>query len=188
MSRQPKPHGPLERRFLELLERNRGRIERLARAFSRTPADQEDLEGEVCFQLWRSLPEFDGRSEEDTWLYRVALNVCLLQGRRERGRRQGRRAYEAEPRPATAPAEAETRLDVRRRRERLVEEVRRLPPTDRALVTLFLEEVPYRRIAEITGLTESNVGVRLHRARRRLAERMTEAETPAGAEARHVHG
>jgi RNA polymerase sigma-70 factor (ECF subfamily) len=162
--------GTTERRFLDLVERNRGRVERLCRTYARSPADLDDLRSEVWLQLWRSLPSFDGQASEDTWLYRVALNTVLLHGRREGVRRRAAEALGREPSrsPVSVPAVGAERVDRRRRLERLHEALRRLDPADRALVTLYLEELPYRQIAEITGLTESNVGVRLHRIRERL--------------------
>lgn len=169
-----------KRRFLDLMERNRGRVERLCRAYARSPADLDDLRSEVWLQLWRALPSFDGRASEDTWLYRVALNTVMLHGRREGTRRRASEALEREPwRPAAlAPSAGTERIERQRRLERLQEALRRLDPAQRALVTLHLEELPYRQIAEVTGLSESNVGVRLHRIRTRLKRWLDEDEQP----------
>lgn len=168
-----------EQRFLDLVERNRGRVERLCRAFARSPTDLDDLRSEIWLQLWRALPSFDGRASEDTWLYRVGLNTVMLHGRREGLHRRASEAFEREPwwMTATTPAAGTERMERQRRLERLHRALRRLDPADRALVALYLEELPYRRIAEVTGLSESNVGVRLHRIRERLKRWLDEDET-----------
>jgi RNA polymerase sigma-70 factor (ECF subfamily) len=167
---------PLETRYLDLIARNQGRIDRLCRAWSRTPTDRDDLRSEVLLQLWRSLPSFDGKASEDTWLYRVALNVAMLSVRRERSRRERVETWErtaAPPPPETAPPE---QLERRERVERLMQAVAALAPGDRALVTLVLEDIPRARIAEIIGITENHVGVRVHRLKQKLARLMAEAQ------------
>ncbi len=166
--RRGNPPTELEARFLDLIERNRGRIGRLCQVYAESPADRDDLYSEVCFQLWRSLPSFDRRASEDTWLYRVALNTALLYRRRERSRGLAAQAFERQPRTVAAGGEA-LRLEERERLNLLHAAIRRLAAGERALLTLYLEELPYRRIAEITGLSENHVGVKLNRVRKKLA-------------------
>ena len=166
----------LEQRFLDLMDRNHARIVRICKAWSRNPADFEDLRSEVLLQLWRSLPSFDGRASEDTWLFRVALNVAMLFGRREGGRRSRLDQFrQRAPAPAPAPDPSEG-FENRERLERLMSAITSLDPGDRALIALQLENLSYAQIAEVTGLGESHVGVRLHRIRKRLTEAMAENE------------
>jgi RNA polymerase sigma-70 factor, ECF subfamily len=166
----------LEPRYLDLIERNRGRIGRLCRAWSRTRADAEDLRSEIYFQLWRALPSFDERAGEDTWLYRVALNVAFQFGRHARRDRDRLERLEREPSPQVQEPPSTARLEERERLDRLARAVAALPPADRALVALWLEELPYETIARITGLTATHVGVRLHRIKKKLAEQLGEEE------------
>jgi RNA polymerase sigma-70 factor (ECF subfamily) len=170
----------LEPRYLELIGRNQGRIGRLCRAWSRTRAEFDDLRSEIYLQLWRSLPSFDARSSEDTWLYRVALNVAFQFGRHAGRRRDRLDRLEREAPPEACEAPLSARLEEQERLDRLTRAVADLPPADRALVALWLEELPYERIAEVTGLTANHVGVRLHRIKRKLAERLGMEE--------HAHG
>jgi len=166
-------------RFAELLERNRARIARLSRSWGRSAAEAEDLEAEVHLQLWRSLPGFEGRSAEDTWVYRVTLNTVLLHARR-RGRRPSEEPLDSAP-PVSDPAPASPqRLEQRERAVRLRAALRRLPEKDRTLVALWLEELPYARIAEVMGLDENRVAVGLHRAKARL-RRLVSEEVADGA-------
>lgn len=168
-----------ESRFLDLVQRNRGRVERLCRAYARSSADLDDLRSEVWLQLWRALPSFDGRASEDTWLYRVALNTAMLHGRREGTRRLAHDELERESSaPVSSGAWGEQQLERRQQLERLHQALRRLDPADRAVVALHLEELSYRQIAEVTGLSESNVGVRLHRIRARLKSWLDHDDQP----------
>lgn len=165
-----------EHRYLDLLRRGGSRIERIVRAWTRSAADAEELRSEIHLQLWRSLPSFDDRSAEETWLYRVALNTAMGFARKRR-RRPERLLPPDEMPEETAPAEAPAWIDERALLRKVRHALAELADLDRAIVALWLEDLPYRQIAEVTGLSEGNVGVRLHRARRLLAERLGEEET-----------
>jgi RNA polymerase sigma-70 factor, ECF subfamily len=166
----------LEPRYLDLIERNQGRIGRLCRAWSRTRADFEDLRSEVLLQLWRSWPSFDERASEDTWLFRVALNVAFQLGRHARRHKDGLDRLERESPTQVQESPPSARLEQQERLERLTRAVADLPPLDRALVALWLEELPYGQIADVTGLSVTHVGVRLHRIKKKLAERLAREE------------
>lgn len=133
------------------------------------PVDQDDLLQEILIAVWHAVPRFRGDAEPSTFIYRVAQNTALTWRRRLR-RRPVAEAYDDERRPAPAPADTE-------RSEALYRAIRELPALDRSLVLLYLDQVPYRKMATILGLSESNVGVRLTRIRTRLATLMQE-ETP----------
>ena len=170
----------LEERYLELIERNRGRVARMCRAWTRAPADFEDLRSEILLQLWRSLPSFDGRASENTWVYQVALNVAFQFGRTTQRQRKRLDRLEREPRAESLEADQPARLQERERLERLGRALAALPPGDRALITLALEELPYAQIAEVTGLSESHVGVKLHRIKKHLAQSLVKEEASHG--------
>lgn len=153
----PSPHDG--DRLVALLATHGPALRRLARVHAPNPADQDDLFQEIAVAIWRSLPGFRGESSERTWIYRVAHNVAATFWTRNR-RARGERAHH-EVTPGAAP-EPEARMD-------LVELVRRLPPFDRQLVTLYLEGLTAPEIADVTGLSATNVAVRLTRARKTLA-------------------
>lgn len=141
--------------FEELLEANRRRLWAIARSYAR-PADAEDLFQEIVLQLWRGRQSFDGKSAASTWVYRVALNTAFTW--RRRASTQSRRAIE-EPIGAELPGHSGGRDEVAILREFLGT----LDETDRALMLLYLEDMSYREMAEVMGITENNVGVRLSR-------------------------
>ncbi len=115
--------------------------------------------------LWKALATFREESSLRTYVFRVAHNVAIKHVRRDARNR------EDEELPASladeGPGVGET-LDRARRRSRLVAAIRQLPDPDRQLAMLHLEGLSNTEVAEVTGLSSSNVGTRLHRVRQRL--------------------
>lgn len=151
-----------------------GLILRVARAYTTTDEDREDLAQDILLQLWCSLPRFEGRAKESTWIYRVALNTALAWRRTDSRRRQRfTPLLEVEDIPADE-AEQHARQENEQALAQLYSAIRRLPKVDAALVMLHLDGLSYRETAEVLGISESNVGVKLTRARKALADLMKE--------------
>lgn len=151
-------------------------VSRIARAYTVDPEDGQDLVQEIALQVWRSLPTFDGRADSATWCYRVALNTALGCHRRERRRRGHQRPLGAVAEPPDHSGGDAPLVEHREAIERLYDAIHRLPKADSALVLLHLDGLSYRQMAEVLGLTEANVGVKLTRARKAL--RTLLEETP----------
>ena len=163
--------GP-EALFTRWVREHSGLVFKVARAFAPGEADREDLGQEILVQLWRSLPRYEGKSRESTWIYRVALNTALAWRRGETKRRAPEAllvAIEELPEPDD-PAWREREALV----ERLYVAIRQLPKVDAALVLLYLDDLGYREMAEVLGISETNVGGKLNRARKTLASLMKE--------------
>lgn len=158
-----------EARFEALLETNRAALGRIASSYTNTAADREDLLQDIAFALWQALPGFRGECAERTFVYRVAHNraVQFLARRRRADSAWDETAETADPHPTL-----ETALARRQQVEQLADAVRRLPFAYRQVVVLMLEGLEYAEIAEVLGISESNVGVRLNRARPMLREMM----------------
>ncbi len=147
---------------------------RVARGYTATDEDREDLVQEILLQLWCSLPRFEGRAKESTWIYRVALNTALAWRRADARRRQRfTPLLEVEDIPADE-AERRAQLEKEEALARLYTAIRALPKVDAALVMLHLDGLSYRETAEVLGISETNVGVKLTRARNALADLMKE--------------
>ena len=143
---------------------------KVARAFAVEEADREELFQAILVALWRSLPQFNREAKLSTYVYRVALS-CGLNWQRSRRRYQRKlenyTVLQSDPTADLSP-------DDREKLRWLHERIHALPPVDRSLILLSLDRVNYGEIAEITGLSESNVGVRLHRIKQQLIEESKE--------------
>jgi len=145
---------------------------KVTRSFAQTPSDVADLQQELLLQLWISLSSYAGQAKVSTWIYRVCLNTALS-WRRGTWRREKRIDQDADlARVAVDAASPAERAGERELLEKLYAAIHALAVADRALVLLSLDGLAYREIAEITGLTENQIGVALTRARKRLAELM----------------
>jgi RNA polymerase sigma-70 factor (ECF subfamily) len=146
----------------ELVRRHAGLIHKVARAYFRDAADREDVVQEIALQLWRAQPRFDPRQRESTWVYRIALNVAISFQRRARRHGARREPLVAEELAGRAPSEASVEV------ERLLACIEELAPLERALVLLYLEGEEHAAIAEVLGLSPTNVGTKLMRTKERL--------------------
>ncbi len=145
-------------------------VARVAKSYADTEEDCQELIQEILLQVWLSIPRFERKAKPSTWIYRVAINTALAWQRRDQ--RQRRRRF----RPlvwAMDVATSETeQAHEGEKLERLYAAIRRLPKADAALVLMHLDDLSYREIAEILGISEVNVGVKLNRVRKALAELM----------------
>ena len=148
--------------FADLLARSRGRLAAVAGAYAYSESD--DLLQEILLQIWRSLSTFKGDSSIDTWSYRVALNTALT-WRRSQSRRKKNIPSETSnlnELPTTAQGHDSANL--------LDQFLRTLSKSDRALVLLYLDDLSGKAMAEVTGLTEGAIRVRVHRIKQKLAD------------------
>ncbi len=130
--------------------------------------DRKDLMQELLLAVWKAIPAFRQDAQPSTFIYRVSHNAALTWKRTQRNYRDRLERFQAQP-VAGAPAADTGEPELL---ERLYAEIRRLPPVDRSLALLMLDGVSYAGMAEIHGLTESNVGVRLHRLKQKLTDAM----------------
>jgi len=160
-----------EQRFERLLAENGPALARLAASYTNTAADRDDLVQEIALSIWRALPHFRGECSERTFLFRIAHNRAVTHVTRRRP--QATVDAVDVPDPALNP---EAGLAREQQGERLRNAVRALPLLYRQVVTLMLEGMEYREMAEVLGTSESNVGARLSRARQMLRERLEVAK------------
>ena len=160
--------------FKRWLKEHGGAVLKVARAYTLTTEDCQDLVQEILLQVWRSLPQFQGRASASTWLYRVALNTALDWHRKEHRRRVRQQSILEVEDLSVAGSDGAQQAARRESIERLYVAIRQLPKTDAALVLLYLDDLTYRQMAEVLGISESNVGVKLNRAKNALSELMNE--------------
>ena len=148
-----------EAEFLQLIDRHQGIIHKICRLYRDHKEDREDLFQEIVFQLWKSVPTFDNRAKFSTWMYKVALSTALAAYRKKR--------------PTimyleNLPEHAEVTPETSEQATQLFEVLKHLDDSDKALIVLYLEDLNYKEIAEITGITENHVGVKLNRIKNKI--------------------
>lgn len=145
-----------ESQFLESLSQHEAILHKICRLYRDTAEDREDLFQEMVYQLWRAWPKFEGRSSFATWMYRIALSTALVHFRKGRPKVE----YRSE-----LPEVAEHRED-----DRLPELLAVLTPAEKAIMVLYLEGLSYAEMGSILGISESNAGARLTRARQKIKQ------------------
>jgi RNA polymerase sigma-70 factor (ECF subfamily) len=148
-------------------------LDRLAAGYEADAEKRHDLRQEIHLQLWRSFELFDARCSVKTWTFRVAHNTAVSYVNRER--RSNTRLVGLEEIERTLPGELrEPDIDRQRALRQLAGFIRQLKPLDRQIMISYLEELDTATIAEITGLSPANVGMKIHRIKNILASRFLE--------------
>jgi RNA polymerase sigma-70 factor (ECF subfamily) len=158
--------------FRRWLAAHLGLMLKVVRGCTAAPADQDDLFQDVCLQLWQSIPAFRGEARETTWIYRVAFNTALAWRRGERRRREGHETFlkfDLSPQMQPSHAEALPEQEIVRQ---LYAAIRQLPKVDASLALMHLDGLSYAEMAEVLGLSENYIGVKLNRIRKQLAEQL----------------
>ncbi|HLZ89568.1 MAG TPA: sigma-70 family RNA polymerase sigma factor [Puia sp.] len=161
--------------LLRLIQDNKGILYKISSSYCRNAGDREDLMQEMIYQLWRSAPRYDKNQKFSTWMYRIALNVAISFYRKTS--RSG----------VTVELDAEAQFSDESGDEVLTERIevlqrfiRNLNELDKALMILYLEERPYREMAEILGVSETNVATKLSRIKGRLKQEFGLGRTAPG--------
>lgn len=154
-----------KRLFEELFRQNRDRIFRLCCLYTGDVDQRNDLLQDIFIRVWENLGSFRGEAAMSTWIYRIALNTCLThvrglkRGLQTRSLPDGFDLLDSEPPSGTEPSI-----------EQLIRCINLLEPSNRTIIGLYLEDISQREMAEILGITESNVRVKIHRIKQRLSE------------------
>ena len=140
-----------------------GIIIKICRAYTNSQEDFDDYYQEVCLQIWKSRENFNEQSKWSTWIYRLSLNVCLTLLKKKKNNKQHLVSdYLSPENSEDNHAFSDESLN------QLYDAIKQLSEVDRALILLYLEEKPYKEIAEIFETTANNIGVRIKRIKERL--------------------
>jgi len=154
--------------FLQLINDNMGIIVKICNAYCPDKAEREDLTQEIIYQLWKSGHRFEPGKRFTTWMYRVALNVAIGFYRKKKRTPGLVTLEEQDDIPATESDTDELEANILRL-QTFISELKEL---DRALMLLYLESRPYLEIAEILGITETNVASKISRIKEKLKQKM----------------
>ena len=152
----------LEQQFTKTVKEHKSTIYTVCYMFSQDADEVNDLFQEVLVNLWKGFESFEQRSDIRTWIYRVALNTCISLDRKKRRQATARLSMDINL--------FEDRDEDTRQVDMLHKRIAKLQPFDRAIVLLWLENLPYDEIGEIVGITAKNVSVRLYRIREQLKQ------------------
>lgn len=153
--------------FDEIVKEHKGILFKVARTYCKEEAERQDLVQEILVQVWQSLHRYKQGYKLTTWLYRVALNVAISFYRKAAAREKQLSHIYNPGHPVNEPdyLEKEEKLALL---EKFIEELNEL---DKALVLLYLEQKTYKEIAEILGITETNVATKLNRIKIALKQK-----------------
>jgi RNA polymerase sigma-70 factor, ECF subfamily len=149
-------------------------LSRLAAGYERQDGAREELVQEIALAIWQALPHFRGECSERTFVYRIAHNRALTHACRRRPAHQPLEELPEPLEPIDPRPHPEQQVTITRQRDRLRRAIQQLPLVHRQVIMLTLEELSQAEIAEVLGITENNVGVRLSRARKALKEALEE--------------
>ena len=166
---EPIPETPDER-FSRILREYGPALSRLAFGYERVPSVREELMQEIALAIWQALPHFRGECSERTFVYRIGHNRGLTHACRRRPEHEPLDDLPQHLEPVDRKPHPDAEIAKTQQRDRLRLAIQGLPLAYRQVVMLMLEELSQAEIAEVLGLTESNVGVRLNRARKALKE------------------
>ena len=156
--------------FEQLLEDNKGSIFRICRIYSSSPIEPEDLFQEIVVQVWNAYSTFQGKSDINTWVYRIALNVCLRY--KSRSERLDKKTLGLD---AIQFELASLDQDHYQKAQFIALKgcINQFDELNQSIVILSLDELSYKEISEITGLAENTVAVRMKRIREKLLNCIT---------------
>lgn len=160
-------HKERETRLNDWLDRHMGLLIKVARSFSRLRHEQDDLLQEMAFQVWKSIPRYKPSVSETTWLYRVAFYTAIDWSRKEETREKRFLEFSSEK---FRSHDDDVKIDPRL--EWLYDRIAEFDPIDRSLTLLVLEGLSYREMSDTLGISESNVGVRISRIKKKLASKL----------------
>ena len=151
----------IELQFTRMVKEYRKTIYTVCYFFSKDTEEVNDLYQEILINLWKGFPNYRGESSLKTWIWRVSLNTCSNQERKKKNRIQ------------TVPLSIDIDLyndeDAGSRQiQMLYDRINRLDVFDRAIILLWLENMTYQDIADVVGISVSNVTTRLFRIKEQL--------------------
>lgn len=156
-----------ERTFVRITEEYNSIISGICFSYATDPDDLKDLRQDIMINIWKGLQSYRGESSLSTWIYRVALNTCVSTVRKRSHR------------PVTVPIETRTEEQSSEADDALRDKIAylhsviaTLSSLDKAVITMWLDECKYEEIAEVTGISRSNVAVRINRIKQKLSDKM----------------
>ena len=158
-------------RFLALIEQNKGIIIKICNSYCKNKNDREDLAQEMIYQLWKSGKSFNDDYKFSTWMYRVALNVAISFYRQSKRTGNNVELAEWHINIEDGPEDHSEKENNIRLLQQFISEMKEL---DKALLLLWSDSKSYKEIAEILGISETNVATRISRLKDKLKQKFSQ--------------
>jgi len=155
----------LKEEFLEILSNYQGILHKVNLIYFRNKSDREDNFQEIIYQLWKSFPGLQNKKSIGSWIYAVSINTSISKIKRE-----SRIEYREKLPDSIDRIDIIEELSLNERYRVLLQAIYNLNEIDKSIMLLYLEEKSYDEISEITGISKSNVGVRINRAKELLKQ------------------
>lgn len=149
----------VDKEFSEIYESYYSRMKKLCYGYTRSLELSEDLVQETFLSAWKHWDSFKGQSSRTTWIYRIAVNKCLSYIQKS--------SYKNEVLKEQLE-HAELVTNIEEDIQHLYNAINQLEKVDRLLISMYLDELAYREIADVLGMKENAVAVRMHRIKKQL--------------------
>lgn len=170
-----------EQLFRKVINENRGRIFRICNYYFRDEDDRDDAIQEALIRIWENLSSFKNQSNISTWIYRVVVNTCLAFIRKDKSRKKifsARLTSDLTDLPDKTATVEDSQAELKLAFFRKFMDV--LQSVDRTLVSLYLEELSSREMADVIGISEANVRVKIHRIKEQINKKWKEEQNGTG--------
>jgi RNA polymerase sigma factor (sigma-70 family) len=155
----------IKKQFTHTIEQHKGIILKVARVYCPSTEDRDDLVQEILIQLWKSYPRYDSTYKISTWMYRIALNVAISYYRSNQARNTLTTPLQEHDLNLSAEPNDRSKEDQLTQLETFIDELKAF---DKALILLYLDHKSHQEIAEIMGISNSNVGTKIGRIKEQL--------------------
>ena len=158
----------LKEEFLEILSNYQGILHKVSLIYFRNKSEREDNFQEIIYQLWKSFPKLKNKNSIGSWIYAVSINTSI-----SRLKKESRIEYREKLPESVDKFDLIEELSFNETSRRLLRAIYNLNEIDKSIMLLYLEEKSYDEIAEILGISKSNVGVRINRAKELLKQNLS---------------
>jgi RNA polymerase sigma factor (sigma-70 family) len=157
-------------KFIEVINENKNLLYKICNSYCQNPSNRQDLVQEILLQLWKNIKSFDGRVKISTWIYKIALNTAISNFRLDCKRVD--KPIEIDFSFFSLPDfEYDSEFD--EKLQFLHKLIDGMSKADKALLLLYLDNYKQKEIAEIIGITESNVATKVNRIKQNLREKFS---------------
>jgi RNA polymerase sigma-70 factor (ECF subfamily) len=154
--------------FVAAINEHRDMIIKIASIYTNSIEDRNDLSQEIIYQLWKSFDSFEQRSSLTTWMYKVSMNTALYH------LKLGKRKIKSIPLDDQfANMREEDTIESEEKWQLLKQHIDKLNLLDKGIVILYLENKSYEEIAQVIGISATNVGTRLSRIKEKLRQQIS---------------